>query len=80
MENTQQTKTTSRSTVNTAGMKKLEARRVQMLVRQREHLEEEMNALQAEVDALVSPLIHGDGVQQPETLTIWQELAAISKK
>lgn len=80
MENTQQTKTTSRSTVNTAGMKKLEARRVQMLVRQREHLEEEMNTLQAEVDALVSPLIHGDGVQQPETLTTWQELAAISKK
>lgn len=35
-------------------MKKLEARRVQMLVRQREHLEEELNTLQAEVDALVS--------------------------
>lgn len=35
-------------------MNKLEARRIQMLVRQRERLEEEMRTLQAEVDALVS--------------------------
>ncbi len=34
-------------------MKKLDVRRIQMLVRQREHLEEELNALQASVDALV---------------------------
>jgi hypothetical protein len=34
-------------------MKKLDVRRLQMLVRQREHLEEEMNALQAEIDTLV---------------------------
>ena len=50
---TQQTKPTSRSTANTAGMNKLDARRVQMLVRQREKLEEEMASLQAEVDAMV---------------------------
>ncbi|KIP10350.1 hypothetical protein PHLGIDRAFT_65795 [Phlebiopsis gigantea 11061_1 CR5-6] len=50
---TQQTKQTSRSTVNTAGMNKLDARRVQMLVRQREKLEEEMASLQLEVDAMV---------------------------
>lgn len=50
---TQQTKPNPRSTVNTAGMNKLEARRIQMLVRQREQLEQEMAALQAQVDALV---------------------------
>ncbi|KAI0787131.1 hypothetical protein BC629DRAFT_1735284 [Irpex lacteus] len=52
VENSQQTKSTARSTINTAGMKKLDVRRIQMLVRQREHLEEELNALQASVDAL----------------------------
>ena len=39
--------------MNTAGMNKLEARRIQMLVRQRERLEQELEELQAEVDALV---------------------------
>ncbi|KAI0340819.1 hypothetical protein BDW22DRAFT_1333745 [Trametopsis cervina] len=53
VENLEQTKSTARSAVNTAGMKKLDARRIQMLVRQREHLEQEMSALQAEIDALV---------------------------
>ncbi|KAI0092133.1 Spc19-domain-containing protein [Irpex rosettiformis] len=52
VENTQQTKSTARSTINTAGMKKLDVRRLQMLVRQREHLEEELNILQAEVDRM----------------------------
>ncbi|THH27822.1 hypothetical protein EUX98_g6358 [Antrodiella citrinella] len=36
--------------VNTAGMSKLEARRIQMLVRQRQRLEEELHALRVEVD------------------------------
>ena len=40
----------------TAGMSKAEARRIQMLVRQREHMEDELEALQAEVDALVRRL------------------------
>ena len=34
-------------------MNKLETRRIQMLVRQREQLEEEMAALQKEVDTMV---------------------------
>ncbi|PCH40982.1 hypothetical protein WOLCODRAFT_99643 [Wolfiporia cocos MD-104 SS10] len=38
--------------VNTAGMSKLEVRRVQMLARQRERLEDELAALQKEVDDL----------------------------
>ncbi|KAI0797105.1 Spc19-domain-containing protein [Abortiporus biennis] len=45
---------TSRSNVNTTGMNKLEARRIQMLVRQRERLEEELHALQMEVEDMVS--------------------------
>ncbi|THG96876.1 hypothetical protein EW026_g5031 [Hermanssonia centrifuga] len=51
-EAAQHAKPASRSTVNTTGMNKLEARRIQMLARQRERLEEEMAALQAEVDAM----------------------------
>lgn len=51
---TQQTKPASRLAANTAGMNKLEARKIQILVRQREQLEEEMVTLQAEVDAMVS--------------------------
>lgn len=42
---------------NTAGMNKLETRRIQMLVRQRERLQEEVDQLQAEVDALVRVLV-----------------------
>ncbi|GJE87530.1 DASH complex subunit SPC19 [Phanerochaete sordida] len=49
---TQQTKPASRLAANTAGMNKLEARKIQILVRQREQLEEEMATLQAEVDAM----------------------------
>ncbi|KAI0700636.1 Spc19-domain-containing protein [Cytidiella melzeri] len=56
VDNAQQFRTTTGSKVNTAGMNKLDLRRMQILVRQREHLEKEMNALQAEVDALVSPI------------------------
>ncbi|EMD40533.1 hypothetical protein CERSUDRAFT_111130 [Gelatoporia subvermispora B] len=41
-----------RATVNTTGMSKVEARRVQMLARERERLEKELAALQAEVDDL----------------------------
>ena len=36
-------------------MNKLEARKIQMLARQRAQLEEEMVALQAEVETMVSP-------------------------
>lgn len=39
-------------TVNTAGMTKLEVRRIQMLARERDRLEEEMATLQKEVDEL----------------------------
>ncbi|OCH94288.1 hypothetical protein OBBRIDRAFT_770006 [Obba rivulosa] len=39
-------------TVNTTGMSKVEARRVQMLARERERVEKELAALQAEVDDL----------------------------
>lgn len=62
----EQTAPSSRS-VNTAGMSKLEARRIQMLVRQRERLEEEMQALRTEVDDMVrehaihSLSLHTDG-------------------
>ncbi|KAH8096685.1 Spc19-domain-containing protein [Cristinia sonorae] len=47
----EQTVPSSRS-VNTAGMSKLEARRIQMLVRQRERLEDELQTLRMEVDNL----------------------------
>lgn len=39
-------------------MSKLELRRIQMLVRQRERLEEELAALQKEMDELVYPLLY----------------------
>ena len=52
-ESMQQSKQTSKSSVNTVGMTKLEARRVQMLVRQQERLDQELAALQQEVDNLV---------------------------
>ncbi|KAF7789404.1 hypothetical protein EIP86_000348 [Pleurotus ostreatoroseus] len=48
----QQNNQAARSGMNTAGMNKLETRRIQMLVRQRERLEQELEELQAEVDAL----------------------------
>jgi hypothetical protein len=62
-------------------MNKLEARRVQMLVRQREQLEEEMAALQAEVDALVF-LFHPIRTFPGWLLnySLRQELAAMNKK
>ncbi|KAI0638477.1 Spc19-domain-containing protein [Trametes polyzona] len=48
-----QTRPTSRAT-SAPGMTKLDARRMQMLARQRQKLEEELAALQAEVDAEVT--------------------------
>lgn len=53
-----QSKPPPRTTVNTTGMSKLQARRIQMLVKQREREEQELAALEAEVEALVriSPL------------------------
>lgn len=48
-----QSRPTSRATANTTGMNKLEVRRMQMLARQRQALEEELATLQAEVDAMV---------------------------
>lgn len=48
-----QTRPTSRAAPNTTGMNKLDVRRMQMLSRQRQKLEDEAAALQAEVDAMV---------------------------
>lgn len=48
-----QTRPTSRAAANTTGMNKLDVRRMQMLSRQRQKLEDEAAALQAEVDAMV---------------------------
>ncbi|RPD66869.1 hypothetical protein L227DRAFT_605313 [Lentinus tigrinus ALCF2SS1-6] len=47
-----QSRPTSRAAANTTGMNKLDVRRMQMLSRQRQKLEEEAAALQAEVDAM----------------------------
>ncbi|KAI0774556.1 Spc19-domain-containing protein [Fomes fomentarius] len=47
-----QSRPTSRTAANTTGMNKLEVRRMQMLARQRQTLEEELATLQAEVDAM----------------------------
>ncbi|KAI0355286.1 hypothetical protein OH77DRAFT_1424776 [Trametes cingulata] len=47
-----QSRPSSRAAANTAGMNKLDVRRMQMLARQRQKLEEELAALQAEVDAM----------------------------
>ncbi|KAI0960155.1 hypothetical protein AcW1_004753 [Taiwanofungus camphoratus] len=49
---TVQPRPSSRATINTTGMSKLELRRIQMLVRQRKRLEEELAALQKEMDEL----------------------------
>lgn len=40
-------------TINTAGMSKLDVRKIQMLTRQREKLEDEAAALQREIDDMV---------------------------
>ena len=53
VDSTEQMKQAVRPVMHTAGMNKLEARRIQMLVRQHERLQEELKALQAEVDTLV---------------------------
>jgi len=50
LEGVKQSAPVSRGTVNTSGMSKLEARRIQMLVRQRERMEEELNTLRLEVE------------------------------
>ncbi|TBU33042.1 DASH complex subunit Spc19 [Dichomitus squalens] len=47
-----QSRPSSRATANTAGMSKIDVRRLQMLARQRQKLEEEAAQLQAEVDAM----------------------------
>lgn len=44
----------SRPTAGIIGPQKLDARRLQMLTKQRERLEEEVKALESEVNALVS--------------------------
>jgi len=44
----------ARALTGTSASNKLEARRLQMLVKQRERLEEEIRALETEVDQLVS--------------------------
>ncbi|OJT07118.1 hypothetical protein TRAPUB_2052 [Trametes pubescens] len=46
------TRPSSRAAANTTGMNKLDVRRMQMLARQRQKLEDEVAALQAEVDAM----------------------------
>ena len=51
---TLQAKPLPRSTINTTGMNKLEARRLHMLVKERERAEQELAALQAEVEDMVS--------------------------
>ena len=50
---------------------------MQMLVRQRQKLEEEAAALQAEVDAMVSLL---NSIYYPPILTLSQEMAAMKKR
>ena len=40
-------------TINTVGMSKLDVRKIQMLARQREKLEDEAAALQREIDDMV---------------------------
>ena len=52
-----QAKQSSRATVSTTGLNKSDARRIQMLARQRERLEEELEALQEEVDSLVRVIL-----------------------
>ncbi|PIL37414.1 hypothetical protein GSI_01108 [Ganoderma sinense ZZ0214-1] len=47
-----QSRPSSRATATTAGMSKIDVRRLQMLARQRQKLEEEAAQLQAEVDAM----------------------------
>lgn len=51
---------------------------MQMLVRQREHVEEEMNALQAEIDKLVSIHLYVDPGCVPHE--ILQQFDAMSRK
>lgn len=43
------------ATINTTGMSKLDVRKIQMLARQREKLEDEAAALQREIDDMVRP-------------------------
>ncbi|KAK7696243.1 hypothetical protein QCA50_000896 [Cerrena zonata] len=52
VEGSQQDSAPARGKVNTKGMSKIDARRVQMLVRQREALEKELEALQLDVEEL----------------------------
>jgi hypothetical protein len=44
----------ARALTGTSASNKLEARRLQMLIKQRERLEEEVQALETEIDQLVS--------------------------
>lgn len=54
VESSQQAAGPSRGMVNATGVSKLELRRIQMLTRQRERLQQEAQVLRAEVDDLVS--------------------------
>lgn len=73
----EQTMPSSRN-VNTTGMSKVEARRIQMLVRQRERLEDELQALRTEVDDLVRLVCMLSGCA-PSHLCI-QELSSMKKR
>ena len=53
VETSQQESAPARGKVNTKGMSKVDARRVQILVRQREALEKELEILQRDVEELV---------------------------
>lgn len=44
----------ARALTGTSASNKLEARRLQMLIKQRERLEEEVQALETEIDQMVS--------------------------
>jgi uncharacterized protein (UPF0335 family) len=58
----------ARALTGTSASNKLEARRLQMLVKQRERLEEEMQALETEVDHLVSNECRRLSVQNLNTI------------
>ncbi len=78
---TSQSRPSSRATAHNAGMSKIDVRRLQMLARQRQKLEEEAAQLQAEVDAMVPasfPL--PPFLCPPLTFRPLQELERASKK
>ncbi|KAI0751083.1 Spc19-domain-containing protein [Daedaleopsis nitida] len=74
-----QSRSSSRTAVNTVGMNKLDMRRMQMLARQRQKLEDGLATLQAEVDAMV--ILPNPFPLCPLLVTkiAFQELAAMKK-